>query len=317
MDHAVIERYRALDAAFVARAGRGDRLTARFAALAGLSAPQDVETLIERSFETRDSLNRVLGLWRAPSKSMRLVFATALVASERSAEHFFEARRALRERRDQRGSRALSHGGACAALALIAAGGHPHQADQFYDILDAIAAPWWRREASREEIIAAALAAMGDLPDEARARLDRARQTLRDAHIPDSAVEAAAYEVAFFEPEAGDVAASWTALSIAVRGRSALKNGVGKTGLAILSAQGHGQEVADALVDAFDGLREIRPRISSQVSARIAQRLAQAQLGSRAPMSAASDLAAILAAQAAMIAAVTAATTSATVAATS
>lgn len=317
MEHAVIERFKALDAAFVARAGRGDKMAARFAALAALSAPQDVETLIERTFETRDALNRTLGAWRAPGKTMRLVFAAALVASERSAEHFFAARSALRDRRAERGSRSLSQGGACASLALIAAGGHPHNADLFYDILDAIAAPWWRREASREEIVAAALAAMGDTPDEARARLDRARQTLRDAHIPNSAIEPAAFEIAFFEPSSGDVAAAWTTLNLAVRGRASLRHGIGKPGLAVLAAQGDGQTAADALVQSFEALESIRPKVGNPTAAKLALRLAQAQLGTRAPMGAASDLAAILAAQAAMIAAVTAATSTAAVTAAS
>jgi len=316
MEHAVIERFKALDAAFVMRAGRGERMTARFAALAALNAPLGVESLIERTFETRDSLNRALGNWRAPSKAMRLVFAAALVSAERTTEHFLEARRALRDRRAERGSRSLTHGGACAALALVASGGYPHQADQFYDILDAIAAPWWRREPSREEIVAAALAAMGEMPDEAFDRLERARQTLRDAHIPGSAIEGAAYEIAFLEPSSGDMAAAWTSLNLAVRGRSELKSGIGKTGLAILAAHGHGQETADALVRSFEAVRAIKPSLTGQMAAKIAMRLTQAQLGASAPMGAASDLAAILAAQMAAAAAVTAATTAA-VAATS
>ncbi len=316
MDHPVIERFKALDHGFVEKAKRGDRLTARFAALSCLNAPIDPAEAVERSFELRDTLNQALGAWRAPSRSMRLVFAAALVSAGRSAEHFLDTRAALQERRRTRGSRALSHGGACAALALVAAGGQPHQADQFYDILNAIAGPWWRRDATREEVVAGALTAMGDMPDEALGRLLNARQGLRDAHIPTSAADPAAYELALgAQAPSGDIAAAWTALNLAVRGRSALKHGVGRAGLAILSAQGDGQRGADALVRSFEALREMRPRVSADVAARLALRLAQAQLGTTPRLGPASDLAAIISAQMAMIAAVTAAST-ATVAVT-
>lgn len=315
MGHAVIERFRALDDAFRARAGRGERLHARFAAMAAVAAPQDIESLIERTFDVRDRLNEGLGHWRSPSRSMRLVFAAALVASERNASHFFEAREALSTRRAERGSRALSEGGSCAALALIAAGGHPHMADNFYDILDAVAAPWWRREATREEILAAALAAMGETPDEASARIERARAALLAAEIPRHHANAATFEVALLEPDRGRIAAAWTSLNLAVRGRSTLRHGLGKTGLAILAAEGDGQSIADALVRSFDAVRELKPRPTGQAAAKLAMRLAQAQAGEGSAVSATRDLAAILAAQAASVAAV--ASSSAAVAAAS
>lgn len=315
MDHPVIERFKALDQRFVERAKRGDRLTARFAALTCLNARLSPSDIVDRSFESRDALNHALGNWRAPSRSMRLVFAAALVSAERNVENFLEARAALQERRRTRGSRSLSHGGACAALALVAAGGQPHQADQFYDTLNAIAGPWWRRDAHREEVVAGALTGMGDMPDEAVGRLIEARQALRDAHIPPSAADPAAYELALqAEMRSGDVASAWITLNTAVRGRSALKHGIGRTGLAILSAEGDGQRAADALVRSFEALREIRPRVSSDVAARIALRLAQAQLGRQPSLGPASDLAAIISAQMAMIAAVTAASSATVVA---
>ena len=314
MGHAIIDRFRALDDAFRARASRGERLYARFAALAALSAPQDVETLIERTFETRNRLSEGLGSWRAPSRAMRLVYAAALVASERSAGHFFDARTALSERRTDRGGRSLSQGGSCAALALVAAGGQPHMADDFYDIIENIASPWWRREPCREEVLAAALCAMGETPDEALKHLEKARESLRTAGVPKNHAEAAAYEVALLDPDPGQLAGAWTTLNLAVRGRSALRHGLGKTGLAVLAAQGEGQSTADALVRSFDAVRALKPRAAGQTAAKLAMRLAQAQMGASGPMSAARDLAAILAAQAAMVAAVAASSSAAAVA---
>ena len=99
MEHAVIERFRSLDEAYLARAPKSERMYARFAALSSLNAKQDVESLIERVFEARDQLNDGLGAWKAPARAMRLVFAAALVTAGRSAKHFFDVRDALKERR--------------------------------------------------------------------------------------------------------------------------------------------------------------------------------------------------------------------------
>jgi hypothetical protein len=316
MGHAVIERFRALDSAFHSRASRSERLYARFAALAALKAPQDIECLIERTFDARNHLNEGLGSWRVPNRSMRLVFAAALVASERSASDFFEIRAALIERRIARGGRSLSHGGSCAALALVAAGGVPHQSDNFFDILEVIAAPWWRREPTREEALSAAFTAMGETPDDASSHLNLARERLMTAGVPKNHADAASYEVALLNPDDGQLAGSWTTLNLAVRGRSELRHGVGKTGLAVLAAHGDGQSTADALVRSFDAVRSLSPRANGQTAARLAMRLAQAQCGSSTPIAAASDLSAILAAQAAMIAAVAASSSAAVVAAT-
>lgn len=314
MGHAVLERFKALDNAFRARASRSERLQARFAALAALSAPHDIESLIERCFEVRQQLNEQLGSWRAPGRAMRLVFASALVAGERSASHFFEARTALQSLRTNRGARTLTHGASCAALALTASGGQPHHADDFFDILAAIAAPWWRRDAAREEVLAAAFASLGVTPDDAVSMLDKARQALMTAGVPKSHAEAAAYEVALLNPDPGQLAGAWTTLNVAVRGRSVLRNGLGKTGLAILAAHGEGPVMVDRLVHSFETVRSLKPEASGTTAARLSMRLAQAQTGTQAPVAAAGDLAAILAAQTAMVSAVAVSSAAATVA---
>ncbi|WP_417497028.1 hypothetical protein [Maricaulis sp.] len=306
MAHAITARFKALDAAFHARAPRGERLHARFAALAALNAPHDIETLIEKSFETRDDLNAGLGPWRSPNRPMRLVFATALVAGGRTARQFLEARRALAAQGKARGARNLAHGGSCAALSLVTSGGHGWQADQFFDVLDAIAAPWWQRDAAREEVLAAAFTGMGETPEDAITHLIHARDALLTAGVPRRHAEIAAYEVATTRMDPAALAGAWTTLNIAVRGRAALRHGTGKTGLAILAASGNGPAMADALVDAFEAVGELKPKPNTQTAARLALRLAQAQAGLARPIAAAGDLAAILAAQAAMVTAVTA-----------
>jgi hypothetical protein len=317
MTDTVIERFVALDGAFRERARRGERMYARFSALSCLSSDIPPETVADRSIAIRDELDAGLGAWKSPGKSMRLVFAAALAAAGRSAGHFFQTREALERRRRERGGRGLNHGGSCAALALVSAGGQPHHVDAFYDILEAIAAPWWRRDAAREEMVAAIFAAMGEMPGEALERLDVARQALRAAGVPKSHAEAAACEIAFFDFNPDHIAPTWTTLNTAMRGRAALRSGIGKTGMAVLAAHGDGQAVADALVDSFEAVRALKPKPTGNAAAKIAMRLAQAQTGQTAPISAARDLAAILAAQAAMIAAITASTATVAVTAAS
>jgi len=304
MVNAVIERFQRLDAAFSERASKGERLYGRFSALASISSSETADILAARSFQIRDRLNEGLGTWKSPGRAMRLVFAAALAASNRSADNFFTVRTALNDRRRDRGTRALSHGGSCAALALVVAGGESGQVDNFFDILDEISLPWWRRVPAREDVLAAAFAALGDTPEHARTKLDTARLALRSAGVPGHHVEGAAQEICLGPVDPGELAAAWTSLNTAVRGRPILRNGVGKTGLAVLASRGRGPEIADRLVTSFEAVRALRPRPSGQVAARLAMRLAQAQTGTSEPHAAARDLAAILAAQAAVIAAV-------------
>ena len=133
-----------------------------------------------------------------------------------------------------------------------------------------------------------------------------ARNALMTAGVPRQHAEAAAYEVALLNPDPGQLAGAWTTLNVAVRGRAALRHGLGKTGLAVLAAHGEGPVIVDSLVHSFEAVRALRPRASGQIAARLAMRLTQAQCGTRTPVAAAGDLAAILAAQAAMVTAVAA-----------
>lgn len=317
MSGTAFERYKALDQAFVDRAGRGMKLYAHFAALASLSVDTDPALQTERAFAVRDQLNEGLGLWRTPTKSMRLVFAAALAASGRTSEHFFAARTALTERRKARGGRHLMHGGACAALALVSSGGQGHQADSFYDILEAIAAPWWRRDAGREEVVAAIFAGLGETPEDALHYLSTARTVLREAGIPKAAAEAAACEIAFHKYDPNAIAPAWAALNAGLRKYGALRSAVGKTGLAVAAAHGKGPEIGKALVQAYHTIKADKDlRVSSDVAGKLALRLTLADQGDIQPIAAARDLAAILAAQTAMIVAATSATVAATTVAT-
>lgn len=312
MTDTVTDRFTALDEAFRDRAPRSERLNARFAALTCVAADDSVAPLVERSFNYRASLNEGLGPWRSPSKAMRLVFGAALAMSGRTPQHFFRTRRALAARRAERGARALSHGGSCAALSLVTAGGDEHLADAFFDLREAVTAPWWRRDAAREEVLAAALAAMGETPEEARTRLDNALTALDAAGVPSRHAQSAAREICLsdFDPDA--LAKAWATLNAALRDRRALRHGVGQPGLAVLAASGDGQALAEALVENFEAVRALRPRSDGSTAASIAMRLAQIQAGTTSATSAAGDLAAILAAQAALVATLTA-TTAATV----
>ncbi|WP_203291819.1 hypothetical protein [Maricaulis parjimensis] len=318
MPGTVFDRYKALDAAFVDRAARGGKLYAHFAALASLSSTQDPVLQAERTIQLRDQLNEGLGMWASPTKSMRLVFAAALAASGRTSDHFFAARTALEDCRKARGGRRLTHNGACAALALVSSGGQGHQADSFYDILEAIAAPWWRRDAGREEVVAAIFAGLGETPEEALGHLNRARQDLRDAGIPKAAAEAAACEIAFQQYDARAIGPAWAALNAGLRRHGALRSGIGKTGMAVAAAHGRGKEIGTQLVQTYQAIKADKSlRVSSDVAAKLALRLTLAGQGDVQPIDAARDLAAILAAQAAMIVAATSASVAATTAATS
>lgn len=307
MAHAVIERFQALENAYAEIAGRNGRLQARFCAAAALESDLPVDTLIHRTQREKDGLDSGLSRWRTPGPPMRLVYAAALAASGRDAGLFLHAKEALKETRSRRGGRSLQDGGACAALVLVASGGSPSHSDMFYDILAAISAPWWRRQPQDEEACAAALAAAGETPDSAQDAISKARLMMDAAGVPGRFIDKAVHDVALCQPDPDTFARTWTALNVAARSRKGLVRHSGYDGLAKLAAQVEdGSQAADALIEASEAIKAMRPRVSGVAAGRLALRLAVSMCGARSPGGAARDLSAIYAMQAAVIAATTA-----------
>lgn len=309
MAHEAIDRFKALETAFFENTKKSERTQARFAAAACLNAEDDPATLVRRSMRERDAINQERSGWRSPSTSMRLVYGAALAASKRDGGGLIRMMEALETERKRRGGRSLSSGGATAALVMMCAGGSFSQAGMFFDVLEEIAAPWWRRTPASEESYAAIMTAAGETPATARDKLDKARTTMLTAGVPRSAIRACLYEVAVADPRADDFVSAWTSLSVAARQRSGLQRRATWAGLATLAAQVEdGSDAGDALVHADEFVQAHRPRVSGLAAGRLAVRLATTMTGLRSPCGAAADYAAILAAQAAMIAATTAAT---------
>ncbi|WP_421785627.1 hypothetical protein [Hyphobacterium sp.] len=315
MAHAAIERFKALESAFFETTKRSERLSARFAAAACLSAEDDVPTLVRRSLRERDAIAQQISRWKAPSGALRLVYGAALAASRRDGGGLVKMIDALAAERKRRGGRSLSAGGARAALILVCAGGSYSQAGMFYDVLEEIAAPWWRRRPAEEEGFAAIMTAAGETPATAAERLARAEMSLKAAGAPRSIMSTSRFDVAVANPRVDDFTSAWTALSIAVRQRRGLLRRASWAGIATLAAQVEdGSQAGDALVEADRFVQEHRPRVNGMAAGRLAVRLAAVMTGVRSPGGAAVDLAAILAAQAAVIATTTAATAAVVVA---
>lgn len=307
MTHDAIMRFHDLESAFTGAVKRSERLSARFAAAAALDAGSDVATTVRRALRERESLDKTVSRWSHPSRPMRLVFGAALAAINRDAGSYVEIHQALKDTRKARGGRHLSCDGSSAALTLAAAGGHAAQTGMFFDMLEAIAAPWWRRDAAAEEAFAAIMTADGETPQIAEARLARARDAMLAAGVPKGAVNKAVFEVALANPGAMRFARTWTALSIAARGQKGLVRNTGHAGLAILAAQvDDGSAAGDALIEAHQAIRALRPRPQGMAAGRLALRLAVAMTGRKTPGAAARDLSAIFAAQQAAVIAATA-----------
>ncbi|MEE2565903.1 hypothetical protein [Hyphobacterium marinum] len=307
MAHAVIERFQALESVFIEAVKRSERLSARFAAAAALDADSDVATTVRRALRERDALDACVSRWSHPSKPMRIVYGAALAAVNRDAGAYAETHAALKETRKARGGRRLSLDGSCTALTLTAAGGSPAQTGMFFDILEAIAAPWWRRDAAAEEAYAAIMAADGETPETAEARLGKARDAMLGAGVPKGQVNKAVYEVALADPSPMRFAKTWTALSIAARSEKGLVRHTGLSGLAILAAQvDDGSAAGDALVEANTAIRALKPKPQGMAAGRLVLRLAVAMTGRKTPGAAARDLSAIFAAQQAAVVAATA-----------
>lgn len=309
MAKSAIERYQALEAAYFETTKKSERTQARFAALASLNADGEAETVVRRALRERAALNDRLSSWRSPSTSIRLVYGAALSSAKRDGGAFVEMLDALRTERKRRGGRSLDSGGAPAALALLCADGSQSQAGMFYDVLEEIAALWWRRRAMPEESYAAIQTAMGETPEIARKRLETTRLLLKGTAMPGSARNSVLFEVAASNPQRDDFSAAWTALNIAARQKKGLIRRVKYEGLALLAAQvENGSDAGDALLEADDFVKSLRPKVDSTAAGRLTVRLAAIMSGIRTPAGAAADYAAILAAQAAMMAAVAAST---------
>ena len=314
MAHAMIERFQALESAFTDASRRSERLSARFAAAAALDTDSDIATTVRRALRERDALDTLVSRWTYPAKPMRLVYGAALASANRDAGAFVEIKAALKAVRKRRGGRRLSFEGAGAALTLTASGASDGHVDIFFDILEGVAAPWWRRDAPSEEAYAAILAADGETPETAQARLAKARESMLAAGVPGRHVNKAVFEVALANPGPMWFSRNWTALSVAARSRKGLVRHVGLSGLAILAAQVEdGSAAGDALIDAQSAILSLKPKPRGMVAGRLSLRLAVAINGRKTPGAAARDLSAIFAAQQA---AVIAATSAAVVAAT-
>ena len=315
MGHTVIERYHALETAFSKASRKSERMSARFSAAAALDAESDVPTTVRRALRERDALDASVSRWTYPTKSMRLVYGAVLAAVNRDAGSFIQAREALKTRRKERGGRSLSYDGACAALTLVAADGNGGHADMFFDILEAIAAPWWRREAQPEEAYAAIMAAQGETPDTAQGRLAQAQNAMLAAGVPKRQANKALFDVALADPDPTRFANAWTSLSVAARGQKGLVRQTGLAGLATLAAQvDDGSAAADALIQAYTSLRTLKPKPNGLVAGKLALRLAVAMTGRKIPGAAARDLSAIFAVQQAAVIAATSGAVAATAA---
>lgn len=307
MAHSAIEQYQALESAYFENTKRSERSQARFSALAGLSADGDAQAIVRKALREKTALNDRLSSWRSPSSSLRLVYGAALSAAKRDGGALVEMMNSLRDERKRRGGRTLQSGGAPAALALLCAGGNVGQAGMFYDVLEEIAAPWWRRRPLAEESYAALQTAMGETPEIARKNIEQTKQLLESNSVPGSARNSILFEVAAANPDEDDFSSAWTALNIAARQKKGLLRRVKYQGLAVLAAQVEdGSTAGDALNTADEFVQSLRPRVDSMAAGRLTVRLAAIMSGIRTPAGAAADYAAILAAQAAMIAAVTA-----------
>ncbi|WP_421792641.1 hypothetical protein [Hyphobacterium sp.] len=316
MAHAAIERFEALQSAFFAATKRSERAQARFAAMAGLSVEDDPETLVRRTLREREAINAARSKMRAPSSSLRLVYGAALAAARRDGGGLVKLMEALETERKRRGGRRLYAAGSRAALVMLCAGGNFSQTGMYFDILEAIAAPWWRRKAADEETFAALMAATGETPETALERLERADAALNAAGAPKRICNDARFLVAVTDPQIDDFTSAWTALNIAVQQRRGLRQRAGWTSLAMLAAQVEdGSDAGDALLMADEFIGNMRPRVHGMTRGRLAVRLAATMTGLKTPGAAAADYAAILATQAAVIAA-TSASAAAVVAAT-
>ena len=297
-----------------ARRGRPALLQSAFCA-ATLMPTEDAQGAVEAMAAERDAINDAISGFRAPSGSLRWVYAAILSSRNASARTLVSTIHALKAARKARRGHGLYAGGARAALVLTACG----QTDsmtirRFLELKDGLTPPWWRRNSAITDTFAAGHAVAGDSLHDVQARRARVEETLRSDRQAKRHARDGARTAVLLGHDGDAVLERFHALEQGrradryVRSRSNQSMAMDWAALGFTLDDGAAMsEIAHGLPRGVGSTGYARMRLAQLIVAAGKPELAQANVAS-----AAAAVSAVIAAQTAVIVAATTATTAAT-----
>ncbi|ABI66457.1 hypothetical protein Mmar10_2165 [Maricaulis maris MCS10] len=321
MTETALNRYIALFEALERARPKPDSSARPFAASALVRAPAgeggfNVRALTTRTREIFRILKEESGGWRAPSGTLRWIYAAMMAAQSIDPQRYFAIRNALKDAAKPSGTGSLYAGGTRAALVLsLSSENIDTLIARFFAIKEAIKPPWYRRDMSVTDMFAAAHAAEGATPGEVVARRDQAEAVFAADRVLKGNKHEGARLCALMGTSPHQVVAGFGALREAVRAQRKLRHDHDKSMLVAWSCEG----LTAADIPALAEIREALPRQCNGAGGartRLAQQILVADRPAP-PAGSLSALTAVIAAQAAMMAAVIAGSTVATTSAAS
>jgi len=316
MTDTALNRYIALFEALDRSRPKPDSSARPFAASALVRAPAgegefNVSGLTTRTREIFQLLKEESGGWRAPSGTLRWIYAAMMAAQSIDPQRYFAIRNALKDTARASGTGSLYTGGTRAALVLALSDESTETLiARFFAIKAAIKPPWYRRDMSITDMFAAAHAAEGATPGEVTARREQAEAVFAADRVLKGHKHEGARLCALMGTSPHLVVASFGELREAVRAERKLRHDHDKSMLVAWAAEG----VTAADIPALAQIREALPRQcrgAGSARTRLAQQILVADRPAP-PVGSLSALTAVIAAQAAMMAAVIAGSTVAT-----
>ena len=316
MTEAALNRYIALHEALGRGRSKPDSTALPFTASALLRTADETaepRQLVSRTREIHDAIKDRLGGHRAPTGSLRWVYAAMMTARGIDPERFFALREAVRAARKASGTGSIHGGGARAAL-VLALSDEPTETlvARFYAIKQAIRPPWWRSDVSITDTFAAAHAAEGASPGDITARREQAEQVFAaDRHFKHNKREATRLAV-LLHASPHQAVAAFDSLREAARSQKRLRGEHDKSMLVAWAVEGLTAADVHAMADISERLPK-KCRGAGAPRTRLAHQILTADRHG-VPATDVSAMAAVIAAQTAVMVAIMSSTVVATTA---
>lgn len=217
---------------------RPDKTAAWLGASALVPSLDDVDTLVARTRALHAGFTDAVGRHRAPSGSLRWIYAALMAHAGVPMERFGAAREALRAQRKASKTGALHAGGARAALVLCLASKDDTPIERFYQMKRAILPPWWRASPQTTDTFAAFHAARGDDPRAVVQTRARAEDVFKSSRAARGHKREGARLCALMEAEPRTVLRNYEALLEARRDHRAVRSSLDRTMMMEWAAQG-------------------------------------------------------------------------------
>lgn len=288
---------------------RPDKQSALFAAASLMGSSAEPAFLTRAIHKAHEQLKNELGSFKAPTGSLRWLYASLLASQGKPAERFLQAQSVLRQARKDKIVPHLYAGGARAALVLtLSAEPSPDTIQHFIAMKSALTPPWWRTNTGITDTFTAAHVAAGHTPEEVLARRERALEIFADNKLTRHHKRDASRLCALLEQEPGTVLERVRTLEAWRKDNGYVRHRTDRSMIIQWASEGLTPEDLTAIEAIARELKHCSG--AGNMKFRLAH-LIHTEGGSKIPVASISALSAIIAAQAVIIASTVTVTTAA------